>query len=152
MRLGTPLDFHPNPNPTEVTLTDGDGTSHGFTWDAGTRASGRAPEGVHLLPAATCVDCTPRHEEPRAWAMTRPDRTQFFFDCDGYLSAVVDKNGNTMTFTYEERKSNNKPTKFLQYITDPTGRQTLTIDYYAKGDTYDYINDTTWTKVSRAPT
>jgi hypothetical protein len=38
MRLGTPLDFHPNPNPnpTTVTLTDGDGTGHWFTWDAAT--------------------------------------------------------------------------------------------------------------------
>ena len=26
-RLGSPLDFHPNPNPTRVALTDGDGTS-----------------------------------------------------------------------------------------------------------------------------
>ncbi len=80
--------------------------------------------------------------------MTRPDRTQFFFDCDGYLSSIEDNNGNVMTFTYEERRSNNKPTKFLKYLTDPVGRQTLTIDYWAKGDTYDYINDTTWTKVS----
>ena len=46
------------------------------------------------------------------------------------------------------RRSQNKPTKFLRYITDPTGRQTLTLDYYAKGDAYDYINDTTWTKVT----
>src|SRR5262249_14084267 len=38
-RLGTPLDFHPRPHPTTITLTDGDGTSHlfvlgsdGVTW------------------------------------------------------------------------------------------------------------------------
>jgi RHS repeat-associated protein len=78
--------------------------------------------------------------------MTRPDRTQFYFDCDGYLSSIVDKNGNTMSFTYEVRKSQNKPTEFLRYITDATGRQTLTIDYWAKGDTYDYIDDNTWAK------
>jgi YD repeat-containing protein len=80
---------------------------------------------------------------------TRPDRTQFFYDCDGYLSAVVDNNGNTMT--YEVRRSQNKPTKFLRYLTDPTGRQTLTIDYWTKGDTYDYVNDTTWAKVTGVP-
>ena len=61
---------------------------------------------------------------------------------------MVDNNANEMMFTYEERKSNNKPTKFLKYLTDPTGRITLTIDYYAKGQIYDYINDTTWARVS----
>src|SRR5260370_1166533 len=30
--------------------------------------------------------------------------------------------------------------KFLDYITDPAGRQTLTLTYYAKGDTYSYID------------
>ncbi|MFD6716865.1 DNRLRE domain-containing protein [Micromonospora chalcea] len=150
MRLGAPLDFHPNPNPTKVTLTDGDGTSHRFTWDA-TANEWKSPKGVHLyLQKYGSVDCKPNTDEPKAWVLTRPDRTQFFYDCEGFLSSVVDNNGNEMLFTYEERKSNNKPTKFLRYITDPTGRITLTIDYYAKGQTYDYINDTTWTRVSGA--
>jgi RHS repeat-associated protein len=146
MRLGTPLDFHPNPNPTSVTLTDGDGTSHTFSWDAGANAWA-SPKGVHLFLQRLVV-CATNTREPRAWVMTRPDRTQFFYDCDGYLSSIEDNNGNVMTFTYEERRSNNEPTKFLRYLTDPVGGQTLTIDYWAKGDTYDYINDTTWTKVS----
>ncbi|MEV6813907.1 DNRLRE domain-containing protein, partial [Micromonospora sp. NPDC051296] len=148
MRLGTPLDFHPKPNPTKVTLTDGDGTSHWFTWDA-TAGEWRAPKGVHLhLQKHRPVDCKPNTQEPRAWVLTRPDRTQFFYDCEGFLSSVVDNNGNEMRFTYEERKSNNKPTKFLRYLTDPTGRETLTIEYYVKGQDYHYIDDEDWTRKS----
>ncbi|MEV1154938.1 DNRLRE domain-containing protein [Micromonospora chokoriensis] len=150
MRLGTPLDFHPNPNPTKITMTDGDGTSHWFTWDSAT-STWKSPKGVHLyLEKVTPSDCKPNTQEPRAWRLTKPDRTQFYYDCEGFLSSTVDKNGNTMTFTYEERKSNNKPTKFLRYITDAAGRKTLTIDYYAKGQSFDYINDTTWARVSGA--
>ncbi|SCL69514.1 DNRLRE domain-containing protein [Micromonospora peucetia] len=148
MRLGTPLDFHPNPNPTKVTLTDGDGTSHRFTWDAAT-SEWKSPKGVHLyLQKHSSVDCKPNTQEPKAWLLTKPDRTRFFYDCEGFLSSVVENNGNEMRFVYEERKSNNKPTKFLRYLTDATGRQTLTIDYYAKGQAFDYINDTTWTRQS----
>jgi RHS repeat-associated protein len=135
LRLGAALDLHPNPNPTKVTLPDGDGTAHVFrkqedgTW--------LAPAGVHyLLRQGTGVDCTPDKDgDPKAWSLTRPDRTQFFFDCDGYLTSVADKNGNTQTYTYAERKSNNKPVKFLTYIEDPTARQSLTVEYYTKADT-----------------
>jgi RHS repeat-associated protein len=143
-RLGSPLDFHPNPNPTTVTMTDGDGTSHIFSWDPaanGGAGDWKAPAGVHYYLQRQVV-CDNKTEESRAWLMTRPDRSQFFYDCDGYLSAIVDKNGNEQDFTYTARKSNNKPTKFLSYITDPAGRQTLTITYYAKGEnSYTYIDD-----------
>ncbi|GAA3163752.1 hypothetical protein GCM10010451_09760 [Streptomyces virens] len=143
IRLGAPLDFHPNPHPTEVRLPDGDGTTHVFRkQDDGTW---KAPAGVHYrLTAKPDLDCTPDKDPvPDAWTLLRPDGTRFLFGCDGYLTSVVDKNGNTQTYTYEERKSNNKPTKFLTYITDPAGRQSLTVDYYRKGDaSYDYIDDT----------
>ncbi|MFE9442533.1 DNRLRE domain-containing protein [Streptomyces sp. NPDC006602] len=144
IRLGAPLDFHPNPNPTEVRLPDGDGTTHVFRWDSAT-SSWKAPAGVHYkLAAKAGLDCTPNKDPiPDAWTMTRPDGTRFLFGCDGYLTSTVDKNGNTMLFTYEERKSNNKPTKFLTYITDPASRQTLTVDYFKKGDaSYEYVSST----------
>ncbi|WP_306191921.1 DNRLRE domain-containing protein [Streptomyces sp. MK5] len=143
IRLGAPLDFHPNPNPTEVRLPDGDGTTHVFTKQAD--GTWKAPAGVHYqLSFKTGTDCTPdKDNTPDAWTLLRPDGTRFLFGCDGYLTSIVDKNGNTQTYTYAERKSNNKPTKFLQYITDPAGRQSLTADYYKQRDaSYEYIDDT----------
>jgi RHS repeat-associated protein len=142
IRLGAPLDFHPNPNPTEIKLPDGDGTTHIFRKQPD--GSWKAPAGVHYrVTAKANLDCTPAKDPiPDAWTLTRSDSTRFLFGCDGYLTSIVDKNGNTQTFTYEERKSNNKPTKFLTYITDPAGRQSLTVEYYKKGDaSYEYIND-----------
>ncbi|WP_079138539.1 DNRLRE domain-containing protein [Actinacidiphila rubida] len=141
VRLGAALDFHPNPNPTTVTLVDGDGTSSVFTRQAD--GTFKAPAGVHyLLAPKPGADCTPNKDDtPDAWSMTQPDGTRYFYDCDGYTTSIVDKNGNTETFTYATRKSNNKPVKFLQYITDPGGRQTLTLTYYTKGDAYSYVDD-----------
>ncbi|MFJ2472748.1 DNRLRE domain-containing protein [Streptomyces sp. NPDC087659] len=143
IRLGAPLDFHPNPNPTEIRLPDGDGTAHVFRWDA-TNSVWKAPAGVHYkVTMKSGLDCKPTKDPvPDAWTFTRPDGTRFLFGCDGYMTSTVDKNGNTQTFTYEERKSNNKPTKFLKYITDPAGRQSLTVDYWTKGQSgYQYVND-----------
>ncbi|MFF0728722.1 DNRLRE domain-containing protein [Streptomyces sp. NPDC004134] len=142
LRLGAPLDFHPNPRPTEVRWPDGDGTTHVFRkQEDGTF---KAPAGVHYkLEPKLNLDCTPAKDPiPDAWTATRPDGTRFYFGCDGYLTSVVDPNGNTQTYTYTERKSNNKPVKFLDYITDPAGRKSLEIEYYQKGDaSYDFIND-----------
>ncbi|QIP85021.1 DNRLRE domain-containing protein [Streptomyces sp. Tu 2975] len=134
IRLGAPLDFHPNPNPTEIRLPDGDGTTHVFRKQAD--GTWKAPAGVHyrVTPKAG-LDCTPAKDPiPDAWTLTRPDGTRFQFGCDGYMTSAIDKNGNTQAFTYEERRSNNKPTKFLLYITDPAGRQSLTVDYYDKAE------------------
>ncbi|ELS57411.1 putative Mucin-2 [Streptomyces viridochromogenes Tue57] len=145
IRLGAALDFHPNPNAnaTEIRLPDGDGTTHVFRKQAD--GTWKAPAGVHFrITMKAGLDCTPNKDPvPDAWTMLRPDGTRFLFGCDGYLTSVVDKNGNTQTYTYEERRSRHKPTKFLKYITDPAGRQSLTVDYYNRGDaTYDYIDAT----------
>jgi RHS repeat-associated protein len=142
IRLGAPLDFHPNPNPTQIRLPDGDGTTHVFRKQAD--GTWKAPAGVHYrITAKTGLDCTPDKDPvPDAWTLLRPDGTRFLFGCDGYLTSIVDKNGNAQTYTYVERKSNNKPTKFLTYITDPAGRRSLTVDYWQKGQSgYQYVND-----------
>jgi RHS repeat-associated protein len=150
MRLGTPLQFHPPGQdwPTTIRLTDGDGTTHSFTLNKHGSSDPAAwdydhPFGVHLyLQKNTSGDAA------RAWTMTRPDRTQFLFDADGYQSATRDKNGNELRFTYEHRKSNNKPIKFLKYLTDAAARQTLTLTNYAKGQSYSYYDSGTGQKVS----
>ena len=62
VRLGAALDFHPNPNPTTVTLVDGDGTSSVFTKQAD--GTWKAPAGVHyLLAMKGGVDCTPDKDD-----------------------------------------------------------------------------------------
>ncbi|MET7334213.1 DNRLRE domain-containing protein [Nonomuraea sp. NPDC005650] len=161
-KLGSQLQFHPPGQkwPDQVRLTDGDGTTHVWTLDPPgktdctyTTCAYKPPRGVHLYlqqvdPAG--FEGQPNDAElaeQRAWVFTKPDRTQFFYDTEGFQSAIVDKNGNTMSFTYERRRSNNKPTKFLQYVTDAAGRRTLTFDYYAKGQDYTYIDDETWQPV-----
>ena len=147
-RLGSALDFHPRGQkwPTEITLTDGDGTSHSFALNKhGTTDESKwdydHPKGVHLYLQKVAEPPDNKTSVARAWSLTRPDRTQFFFDDEGFQSAIRDKNGNETLFTYEERKSANKPVKFLQYITDAAGRRTLTLDYFEKGQAYSYIND-----------
>jgi RHS repeat-associated protein len=151
-RLGTPLEFHPAGNPTQVTLTDGDGTTHTFTLNSSTN-TWTSPPGLHyyLQKTSDQAFCSANGKDPvtDAWTMTAPDNTRFDFDCNGYQTSVTDKNGNTATFTYTQKNSNNSPVEHLDYITDPTGRQTLTISYYGKGDsTYSYVDDSTGNLVS----
>ncbi|MFI6833788.1 DNRLRE domain-containing protein [Kribbella sp. NPDC050241] len=147
-RLGSALDFHPRGQkwPTDVTLTDGDGTSHTFALNKhGTTDETKwdydHPKGVHLYLQKVSDPPDNKTSVNRAWVLTRPDRTQFFFDDQGFQSVIRDKNGNETLFTYEERKSANKPVKFLDYITDAAGRRTLALDYFEKGQAYSYIND-----------
>ncbi|MEJ3749690.1 DNRLRE domain-containing protein [Actinomycetes bacterium KLBMP 9797] len=140
-RLGSPLVFSGGDSrwPTKITLTDGDGTSHFFDlnkhnstneadWDYD------SPAGVHLYLQRHSND-----DPVRTWVMTRPDRSQFYFDADGYQTAIVDKNGNDLLFTYERTNIGNRNTGVLKYLTDATGRRTLTFEYFNTGDNYEYF-------------
>lgn len=141
MRLGQGLQFHPQQNPTSVVMVDGTGNAH--QWNLNTTTNTwTSPPGVHLY-LQQLDSCGPQTTDARAWKMTKPDRTTFYFDCEGFPTAEVDANGNEADFTYSERQSQNKPEEFLSYITDPVSRQTLTLTYFQKGDaTYSYIDST----------
>ncbi|MDG4822020.1 DNRLRE domain-containing protein [Asanoa sp. WMMD1127] len=140
-RLGSPLVFAGGDArwPAKITLTDGDGTSHFFDlnkhnstneadWDYDN------PAGVHLY-----LQRNPANDPVRTWVMTRPDRSQFYFDADGYQTAIIDKNGNDLLFTYERTNIGNRNTGVLKYLTDSTGRRTLTFEYFNTGDSYQYF-------------
>jgi RHS repeat-associated protein len=143
-RLGTPLQFEFGlPGllgyPSTVTVVDGDGTSHAFSlnkhgsndpknWDYD------KPAGVHLFLQRTSSD-----NPDRAWVMTAPDRTQFFFDRDGFQTSTVDKNNDVLTYQYTRTVIGNRNTGVLKTITDPAGRQSLTFDYYRPGQDFAYF-------------
>ncbi|MBP2183817.1 golvesin C-terminal-like domain-containing protein [Amycolatopsis magusensis] len=143
-RLGTPLEFGGLlPGilgwPSTVTLVDGDGTSHLFELNKHDSLDSKkwtydSPAGVHLY-----LQYLPDGKEDRRWVFTTPERTQFFFDGQGYHTATVEKNGNTMSFTYERALLGNRNTGVLQHVTDATGRRTLTLDYYQQGDVFSYF-------------
>ncbi|MET8683946.1 DNRLRE domain-containing protein [Streptomyces sp. NPDC004732] len=144
LRLGATLDFHPDTGPGEAYVVDGDGTQHLFRKQGD--GSWKPSAGYHYRltakPDVTSVCRTGSPEVPDAWTLTRPDGTRFLIGCDGYLTSVVDKNGNTQTYVYELRDSGNRRVKFLTEIKDPTARTSLKVEYYRAGDaTYEYIDD-----------
>src|SRR4051794_2014832 len=141
-RLGSPLKMQGDRNwPSEVAVIDGDGTRHTFKLNKhGSKDTARwdydHPAGVHLyLQKAGGADAS------RTWVMTKPERTRFYFDADGYQTAIADRSDNELRFTYADRAANNDPTRYLQSVTDPAGRRTLALTYYAKGDAYQFVND-----------
>ncbi len=137
-QLGTPLDFEPAGQqiPDSVGLVDGDGTTHVFRYDAATKEY-QHPDGVHLF-----LQQTGSADPTQTWLMTRPDGTKFYFDDAGYHTSTVDRNGNTLTLSYNpvDNNSTNAP-KQLSSITDGDGRTTLAFDYYEKGQDYSFIDD-----------
>jgi RHS repeat-associated protein len=136
-RLGTYLELHPKGQdyPSRITLPDGDGTSHTFELNKNgssdpARWTYGKPAGVHYF-----VQRDGGADPSRRWKLIRPDRSEFLFDTEGWLTAIKDRNGNEQRYTYTERKSNNQPRKFLACVNDPHGRQVLTLDYWERGET-----------------
>ena len=140
-RLGTPIDIHPN-KADEITgnankyvvVTDGDGTTHTFTAGV-TGADGitrfTEPPGVNLY-----LRSIPTNPDSRRWALTRPDKVTFFYDLDGFPTAVVDRNGNTLAFTLEPTPPGEHPggpKRRITRVTDAGGRA-FTIDYYSRAE------------------
>jgi RHS repeat-associated protein len=136
--FGAPLDVHPNNSDSLagrsapwVGFIDGDGSYHTFTGQTATDGTvyWSAPPGVHLyLRQYSTTDTT------RWWALTKPDRTTFFYDQNGNATSVQDANGNQLTLTQTAVPAGEDAygaTTRVTQITDAGGRS-FTISYYAK--------------------
>ena len=106
----------------KVDLVDADGTLHVFTLQGGRWVS---PDGIHLYLREDTGSQT------RRWAVTRPDRVTYFYDCGGNPTFVRDKNGNELTFELDDPNSCNETKRVLK-VTDEGGRF-FQLDYY-QGD------------------
>jgi RHS repeat-associated protein len=129
-RLGRPLDVHPNSADTIagrsnkfIEFVDADGTLQHF--DGVTGGDGvtfwKEPPGVHLYLRSVTTDTT----NPRYWAITRSDRTTFYFSSDGYPTFVRDRNGNEISFTLTAVQPGDDPggPKFhVTKVTDAAGQ------------------------------
>lgn len=147
-RFGEPIDVHPNKAdeiagraPRYVEITDGDGTVHRFVGkqDPDGGIHWEEPAGTHLyLRVASTTDPT------RKWAFTRPDRTTFYYDEDGYPTGVEDLNGNRLAFTLETTPPGEDPggpKKRVVKVTDAAGtvaspapNRSFAIEYFSKAE------------------
>jgi len=145
-RLGESLDVHPNKadqvsgrSNKWVELIDGDGTTHRFTGatqpDGSTRWT--EPAGVNLYLRS--IDANPPE---RHWALTRPDKVTFWFNTDGFPTAVTDRNGSTLGFTLQQTPAGEDPggpAWRVIKVTDPAGmagvaNRDFTIDYWSRDE------------------
>ena len=144
--LGNPLDIHPNASDTAAGRTtpwigfvDGDGSYHVFTGQTASDGTvyWTAPAGVHLyLRQYSTTD--PTHW----WALTKPDQTTFFFDQNGYPTAVSDGNGNTIAFTETPVAAGNDANGLTEQVTQvtdqgitPGGGRSFNLTYYSQAST-----------------
>jgi YD repeat-containing protein len=125
-RFGDPLDVHPNKADTIagrsnkfINLVDGTGRLVTFTGVTGSDGVTfwEEPAGVHLYLRQVSTDTT---LQGRFWAITRPDRVTFFYDSLGFPTAVVDKNGNTISFTLTAVQPGDDPGGPKYHVTQVT--------------------------------
>ena len=144
--FGLPLDIHPNAADTAagrtgkwIGFTDADGSYHRFTIDPSNNFYD-APAGVHLYLRQTT--------SPSGFALTKPDRTTFYFNSAGYPTSVADKDGNTITFTETPVPAGNDINGLTEQITAVTdqGGRSYNISYYDKTST---SRPELWGKVSQ---
>ncbi|MGH2750230.1 MAG: RHS repeat-associated core domain-containing protein [Actinomycetota bacterium] len=146
-QLGQPIDIHPknadDPQgnaPRWVRFVDADGTPHQFDGEkVGGSIVWHPPPGVHLYLRALTGDPLGK------WAFTRPDDVTFYYDADGFPTAVTDRNGNTLTYELEAvapAEDPGQPGKRVAAFTDAAGNdstpapgRSFTLDYYSKEET-----------------
>lgn len=140
VRFGSRLDIHPNKADQlngkakrYVRFVDGDGTLHEFTGtvNADSTVTWTEPAGVNLY-----LRSTGSTDPKRYWALTRPDRSTYYFDADGYPRLVEDTNGNVLEFELVDTPSGDDPggpKKRVVKIWD-AARRSYAVDYWDKGE------------------
>jgi RHS repeat-associated protein len=107
-----------------MTFIDGDGTTHTYKLD--TQSASLL---TYTRPAGVSLDLTRdlTADAAHQWVFSRPDGTRFFFDQDtGLQTSVVDRNGNTMSFSYDADGR-------LTTVRDASLRNALTLGYDTAG-------------------
>jgi RHS repeat-associated protein len=115
-----------------VEFVDGDGTRLRFERVvSGGQVRWQEPPGVNLYLRE--LKDGPAN---RRWAITRPDAVTYWFDKDGYPTAVTDRNNNTTTYELEDTPPLDDlfgPGKRIKRVVDPGGRA-FGIDYYSRDE------------------
>ncbi|TCC03977.1 DNRLRE domain-containing protein [Kribbella soli] len=122
-RLGDELSVDPN----VVSFVDGDGTTQ--TYKADTPDPQKPNEVPYTRPAGVALELKQdlAADTAHRWVFTRPDGTRFYFDSTTLRqTSVVDRNGNTMSFSYDTSGR-------LTTVTDARNRQVLTLGYESGG-------------------
>ncbi len=118
-------------NANVMAFVDGDGTTHYYRM--GTQDPEKPQEIVYTRPAGVALDLKRDKAAvaDREWELSRPDGTRFFFNSTTRLqTSVVDRNGNTMSFSYDANDrlvsvrdaSHTDPVLTLEYVT-PTDKR-----------------------------
>jgi RHS repeat-associated protein len=98
-RLGDGLTIE---NANVMSFVDGDGTTHYYR--KGTQDPLKPQEIVYTRPAGVALDLKQdlAADADRQWVFSRPDGTRFYFNSTTRRqTSVVDRNGNTMSFSYD---------------------------------------------------
>ncbi|TCC16724.1 DNRLRE domain-containing protein [Kribbella sindirgiensis] len=122
-RLGSGLSVAPN----VVSFVDGDGTTQ--IYKADTPDPQKPNEVPYTRPAGVALELKEdlAADTAHRWVFTRPDGTRFYFDSGTKRqTSVVDRNGNTMSFSYDTDGR-------LSIVTDARNRQVLTLGYESGG-------------------
>lgn len=133
VRLGERLEVKGLLSARGVEFVDGDGTRMRFDRkvDAAGKPYWQEPPGVNLY-----LRQLPGNPADRRWGVTRPDAVTYWFDEDGFPTAVTDRNGNTITFELEDTPPFDDPggpRKRIKRVVDPGGRA-FAVDYWTKDE------------------
>ncbi|MFD7156158.1 DNRLRE domain-containing protein [Kribbella sp. NPDC059898] len=111
-------------NSNVVSFIDGDGTTQFYRV-----ATDTTQETTYTRPAGVALDLRrdKTADDAHGWVFTRPDGTRFYFNsATGRQSSVVDRNGNTMSYSYNANGQ-------LVAVTDARNRQVLRLGWDTAG-------------------